>query len=230
MPATSERYHDAEWLREQYHGHGKTQQEIADECGVSPRAIRAWMKKHGIDTRDVRGEHHGLYDEERDEDVKERISQTMEGREMDEQWRQRIAESHTGTPIPNEVREQIADSLDGTSRSEDTRQKMSEARKGEKNPMYVAGESGYYGPEWSLARRQAKKRDEVCQTCGADATEGRLEVHHIVRFNRVRQAEDADLSEGHDLSNLVLLCQSCHMRAEHEDLSFESEMEDPLDD
>lgn len=188
------------------------------------------MKKHGIDTRDVRGEHHGLYDEERDEDVKERISQTMEGREMDEQWRQRIAESHTGTPIPNEVREQIADSLDGTSRSEDTRQKMSEARKGEKNPMYVAGESGYYGPEWSLARRQAKKRDEVCQTCGADATEGRLEVHHIVRFNRVRQAEDADLSEGHDLSNIVLLCQSCHMRAEHEDLSFESEMEDPLDD
>jgi 5-methylcytosine-specific restriction endonuclease McrA len=226
----SKPYHDADWLREQYHGRGRTQREIAEECGVSPRAIRKWMNRHEIETREVRGENHGLYGQERDEEVKEQISETMEGREMSKEWRERIAESHTGTTIPDEVREQIAHSLNGLTRPEETRRKMSEARKGQKNPMYVDGESGYYGPEWSFARRQANERDEVCQACGADDTESRLEVHHIVPFNRFRQAEETDLSDGHELSNLVLLCRSCHMRAEHGDLSFESGIEDPLDD
>ena len=225
----SRQYHDAAWLREQYHDDGKTQREIADECGVSPKAIRDWMKRHGIERREVRGENHGLYGEKRDDDVKEKISDTMEGREMGEEWRNGIAEGHTGATIPEDVRERISDSLDGVTKSEETRRKMSEARQGKKNPRYIDGESGYYGSEWPFARRQAKKRDGVCQACDADDTEDRLEVHHIVPFNRFRQAEDVDPSDGHDLSNLVLLCQRCHIRAEHGDLSFESGIEDPID-
>jgi len=149
---------------------------------------------------------------------------------MDEEWRNKIAEGHTGATIPKDVRERISDSLDGVAKSEETKRKMSEARRGEKNPRYVDGESGYYGSKWPFARRRAKERDKVCQACSADDTEARLEVHHIVPFNRFRQAEYVDVSEGHNLSNLVLLCQDCHMQAEHGDLSFESGIEDPLDD
>ena len=226
----SRQYHDATWLDEQYHGNGKTQREIAEECDVSPKAIRDWMKRHGIERREVRGENHGLYGEERDDEVRKKISDTMEGRETDEEWRDKIAEAHTGATLPKGVRERISDSLDGVAKSEETKRKMSEARRGEKNPRYVDGESGYYGSEWLFARRQVKERDEVCQTCSADDIEAQLEVHHIVPFNRFRQAECVDVSDGHDLSNLVLLCRDCHMRAEHGDRSFESGIEDPLDD
>ena len=81
-------YHDADWLRGRYHEDGATQQEIAEECDVSPRTIRTWMQRHEIETRDVRGENHGLYGQERSEDVKERISKTLDGldgREFDDE-------------------------------------------------------------------------------------------------------------------------------------------------
>lgn len=63
-------YHDADWLDQKYHQEGQTQREIAEECGVSPRAIRTWMNKHGIETREVAGENHGRYGEERSPEVK----------------------------------------------------------------------------------------------------------------------------------------------------------------
>lgn len=58
-------YRDEDWLEEQYHGKGLTQREIAEECGVSPRTIRKYMKRFGIETREVIGENHGLYGKER---------------------------------------------------------------------------------------------------------------------------------------------------------------------
>jgi transcriptional regulator with XRE-family HTH domain len=54
------RYHDAEWLEQKYHEEGLTQREIAELCGVSPSAIRKWMDRNDIDTREVRGGNHGL--------------------------------------------------------------------------------------------------------------------------------------------------------------------------
>jgi transposase len=50
---TDGRYTDEEWLREQYHGHGKTTYEIADECGVHVTTISKWMDKHGIASRSI---------------------------------------------------------------------------------------------------------------------------------------------------------------------------------
>lgn len=106
-------YRDADWLRERYHGEGLTQREIAAECGVSPRTIRTYMDRFGIETRNVKGENHPQYGEERSEEAKARISETLEGREVSEEWRRRIAEGLAGNEIPDEVRRQISESLSG---------------------------------------------------------------------------------------------------------------------
>lgn len=48
------RYRDADWLREQYHGDGQSQQQIADRCDVSAVTISNWMDKHGIEVTHFR--------------------------------------------------------------------------------------------------------------------------------------------------------------------------------
>lgn len=223
------RYRNGWWLHRKYHEEGMTQAEIAEECGVSPRAIRNWMKRRGVSRRDVEGENHPLYGESRSDEVRERISETMQGREFDEETRRRMAEAQTGAELPEETREKISDSLEGLARPDATRRKMSESTSGEQNPMWTDGQSGRYGPGWNQAREEVRERDEVCRQCGHDGSERRLEVHHLVPMWRFRAAEGVDLRTAHDRSNLVLLCRACHMQAEHGDLGFESGVDDPLD-
>lgn len=72
----------------------------------------------------------------------------------------------------------------------------------------------YYGPNWSRQRRFARKRDNyTCQRCGiTEQVYGKqLDVHHIVRF-----AGFSDYKEANQLSNLVCLCHTCHLKTEWE--------------
>lgn len=46
------KYHNGEWLYEQYHGNGLTLKEIADKCGVTGTTISEWMDRHDIERRD----------------------------------------------------------------------------------------------------------------------------------------------------------------------------------
>ncbi len=225
----TKRYRSGWWLAIKYHDEGLTQREIAEECGVSPRCIRSYMNEYGIETRDVEGENHGLYGESRDEDVKEAISESLEGREFSEETIRRRAEARRGESLPTEVREKIADSLEGTTKSEATRRRMSESTAGEQNPNWRGGYSRRYGAGWSVAREAVRDRDEVCQHCGADGTNRRLEVHHIVPVRRFRGASTVSVSDAHDPGNLVLLCHRCHPKAEHGQISFESSVDDPID-
>lgn len=105
MPLTdlsvSRKYRDPGWLEREYHDSGRTQKEMADECDVSPRTICDWMNRHDIETRDVEGENHGLYGEERDEETRQAISASLTGREYPEEWRERITEAQTGRNFPN---------------------------------------------------------------------------------------------------------------------------------
>ena len=77
------------------------------------------------------------------------------------------------------------------------------------------GNNVYYGPNWDEQREKVLERDKVCQVCGMDVEEhidkyGRnLDVHHIVPIN-----EFDDFSKANDISNLVLLCRSCHRGVE----------------
>ena len=50
----SKKYHNADWLREKYHGEEMTLREVGDLCGVTDATIGAWMKKHGIERRNRR--------------------------------------------------------------------------------------------------------------------------------------------------------------------------------
>jgi len=47
----SKKYHDVEWLREQYVDNRRTVTDIAEECGVSTTTISRWMDKYDIDAR-----------------------------------------------------------------------------------------------------------------------------------------------------------------------------------
>ncbi|GGL53594.1 NUMOD3 domain-containing DNA-binding protein [Halocalculus aciditolerans] len=208
-------YRDADWLTTQYHDAGRTQRALADACGVSPRTIRKWMQKHGIETRDVDGENHGLYGVERDDDVKAKISESMQGREVSEETRKKMSRAHEGKRIPPSVRERISERLRGREKSERTRERMSASTSGESNPNWKGGYSRRYGPGWSVARERVRDRDAVCRLCGHDGSDTRLEVHHIVPVRTFRNDRERDLGDAHDLSNLVLLCRTCHLGVEH---------------
>lgn len=219
------RYRNGWWLEIKYWDEELTQREIAEECGVAPTTIRKYMKKFDISTREMRGENHPIYGRERTEEEKEKISKSLSGRSFSEDTRRRMSESHQGKQISKEVRERIADSLEGTSRSEETRQKMSESTAGTNNPNWRGGYSHRYGSGWSVARENVRKRDEVCQHCGHDGSERRLEVHHIVPVRVFRHATDLSIEDAHDEENLVLLCNRCHGRADHGQIEFEEPVE-----
>jgi hypothetical protein len=75
------------------------------------------------------------------------------------------------------------------------------------------GYEAYYGPSWRGAMRAVRHRDRVCVECGKSPRElGRqLDVHHLIRFKSFGVARHV---EANALSNLVALCNACHMRRE----------------
>jgi len=78
----------------------------------------------------------------------------------------------------------------------------------EKSPYWVGGQTTYRGKRWWEIRREILNRDSfTCQICGSTYN---LVVHHITPFR-----EFNDESEANKLSNLITLCQSCHMRLEN---------------
>jgi len=47
------KHSDREWLAEQYHGKGRTLEDIANECDVDAVTIMNWMERHEIPRRDA---------------------------------------------------------------------------------------------------------------------------------------------------------------------------------
>lgn len=194
-----------------------TQRAIAELCGVHERTIRRWMNRLGIEAREVSGENHGLYGRERSEETKRKISETMQGRDISEETRRKMSEAQRGRPTPESVREKISEALRGQGKSDETRVKMSRSTAGEANPNWKGGDYTWewYGPGWAVIRESVRERDGVCQYCGEDGSNARLEVHHITPLRFYRESETHTLADGNDESNLVLLCRRCHGRAEH---------------
>lgn len=208
-------YRDPDWLERKYHGEGLTQREIGELCDVSPTTIRKQMKELGIETREVKGENHGLYGKERSEEVKQKISETLKGRTFSEETRQRFSEAQRGKTTPPEVKEKISRSLTGLTRPMETREKMSRSTAGENNPNWKGGHSLRYGENWGPAREKVRERDEICQHCGEDGSNRRLHVHHIIPVREFLDSADSKLEDAHSLENLILLCDLCHARVEH---------------
>ena len=221
------RYRNGWWLERKYHEEGLTQAEIADECDVSPRCIRDWMDRRGIETREMVGENHPQHGSERDAATREKISETLTGREFDERTIERFREARRGSELPAETRTKISESLSGLEWSEETRRRMSDARTGARNPQWKGGVSDSYGPGWQRARERVRERDEGCQHCGCEGGDRQLDVHHILPFRLFEQAAGTPTRKAHELGNLVLLCRPCHRRAERGEIEFESSLEPP---
>lgn len=218
----AKRYRSSWWLERKYWDEGLTQQEIAEECGASTRTIRRYMSKYDIPTRDLTGENHPMYGRERSEEAKRKISETLDGRTVSEGTRERMSAAQEGTELSEAVREQISDSLTGITRSEKTRRKMSQSTSGRQNPNWKGGYSRRYGAGWSVVRDRIRERDEVCQHCGHEGTDRRLEVHHIVPVRRFRETPGYSIEAAHCPDNLVLLCRRCHGRADHGAIEFDA--------
>lgn len=219
------RYRSGWWLEIKYWDEELTQKEIAEKCGVSATTVRKYMSQFDIPTREMRGKDHPMYGRERTEEEKQKISESLSGRSFSGATRQRMSESHQGTELPEAVCEKISESLEGLTRPEETRRKMSESTAGEKNPNWRGGYSNRYGSGWSVMRARIQKRDEVCQHCGHDGSERRLEVHHIVPVRIFRQTPNLSVEDAHDEENLVLLCKRCHGKADHGRIEFEEPTE-----
>lgn len=77
-------------------------------------------------------------------------------------------------------------------------------------PDWVGGPRTYRGRGWLLARKAVvAEQGGCCDMCGKHVGSG-LAVHHIRPFRLFDTAEEANVR-----SNLVGLCQSCHMKAEN---------------
>lgn len=219
------RYRSGWWLEIKYWDEGLTQREIAEECGISTRQVRRYMKRFGIPRREMSGENHPMYGRERTDEEKRKISESLSGRSHSEATRRQISESQRGNELPAEVREKISESLEGLTRPEKTRRRMSESTAGKENPNWRGGYSNRYGSGWSVMREKIEERDEVCRHCGHDGSERRLEVHHIVPVRIFRRTPDLSVENAHDEENLVLLCNQCHGKADHGRIEFEEPIE-----
>ncbi len=74
-----------------------------------------------------------------------------------------------------------------------------------------------YGPNWQRQRRLALERDGfACRTCGANAADIMLHVHHIRPFREYGYVpgENENYRQANVVDNLVSLCPSCHRLAE----------------
>lgn len=101
--------------------------------------------------------------------------------------------------------------------SKDCRAKwMSQNNTGENSPTWLGGYEPYYGESWHQARRSAQERDKCCADCGAtpEALGRELDVHHITPLRKF--GKDRHL-EANDLSNLVCLCNVCHLKRDWKD-------------
>lgn len=75
---------------------------------------------------------------------------------------------------------------------------------------YVGGPNTYRGRSWRKQRLIAVERDNgTCQDCGKEVGKS-IPVHHIKPYREFSCEENAN-----HLSNLICLCQSCHMKREY---------------
>ena len=91
--------------------------------------------------------------------------------------------------------------------------------------------SQYRGPNWEQRREKVIERDNnTCQICDASGEDVKLDVHHKIPFQDFEReginkdkdiTERIDYKEANKLDNLILLCDSCHRKAEEGVISID---------
>lgn len=88
---------------------------------------------------------------------------------------------------------------------------------GNAHHLWKGGRIDYYGPNWRMQKRAARKRDKyTCQACGKKPKKRALDVHHIKPFRSFgyKPGINETYLQANDLTNLISLCNKCHMQAE----------------
>lgn len=103
---------------------------------------------------------------------------------------------------------------------------LSQRFSGANHPNWKGGRVSFRGPNWASQRRKARERDKhTCQACGAKHRKNQtlFHVHHIVPFRNFGYIpnQNDNYLQANQLSNLITLCNSCHMRAEHGKIAFQ---------
>lgn len=151
----------------------------------------------------------------RSEETKEKVAETLKGRYAgpdNPNWKGRIQKECEFCETTFKVTPAFSDQIFCSMNCKGKWQ--SENLTGKNNPSWKGGYLRYYGPNWYIQRRKARKRDNyACRSCGITEEElGRqLDVHHIVPF---REFGLARYVEANQLLNLVSYCTACHGRKE----------------
>lgn len=92
---------------------------------------------------------------------------------------------------------------------------------GERHPSWKGGKFHSYGLNWKQQQRLAYERDGgICQHCGLTEKQAlkkyhrKNAIHHIEKRRAFRERGES-VEKSSVLTNLICLCASCHMLAEH---------------
>ena len=94
----------------------------------------------------------------------------------------------------------------------------SEHISGENSVHWQGGYLSIWGTNWKEKRRRVRERDDhVCQRCGDDGDDRRLNVHHLIPRRLFLKWDTPDIEEANVLRNLIALCAQCHQKVERTD-------------
>lgn len=171
-----------DWLYEQYVTLGKDCPTIAREVNRDPKSVWNWLKDFGIPTRP------------RGSNVESLPKGRAPGFKLSQDQRQKIREARL---------------RDGHVPYMKNGQHWLKVSSKESHPRWQGGitpdrQKFYASAEWQAVARKVWRRDRsTCQRCGKKHNRGEpFDIHHIVSFGYEPLRCE--------LSNLVLLCESCH--------------------
>ena len=189
---------DKDWLENQYNELEKSAGKIARELDLNDQTVLNWMEKHGIERREVG-------------DVFVPRSSGKDKRLDDKEWLQAEYEDNGRSMYD------IAQELDVTTPAVKYRlDTYGIERRSDLGPFDGGDKEFQRDPEWGDKRTQRLEIDEyTCQDCGvhqSDYYRG-LDIHHLVKKEEfVDDNGDVDWEGANAMSNLISLCQSCHVK------------------
>ena len=126
------KYKNKSWMERKYSREELSAIKIAKLCGTSSSTIYRWLKRLNIDVRSVseawKGKLHYRYGRNIPKEVREKISESLKGRERSKDVKRKISKSLKGKYFPSPNRKIC--SHKGIKHSEETKRKISEAKKG----------------------------------------------------------------------------------------------------
>jgi len=201
--ADTEQLEDRDWLHEQYVQKEKSAGQISNEIGCGEQTVYDWLNRHGIETRDAG-------------DVFTRRSSRVDKRLEDEQWLRKEYEQR------GRAMYDIAQQLDVTAPAIKYRLDEFGIERRETDDNNLSSDPVYQrDPNWDEKREERLAIDNhTCQDCGVDEEDyyRSLDVHHTQMKSEFENPDgDIDWERANDPSNLISLCQSCHMKRHHKE-------------